>query len=222
VPGTSMFTTVDPPTAVPTAAALPAWLENDERDATRKEAADALQRKLSEDPTKALSVALREMLLPRATGSPPPAENVRLALRCLAQIGEYSDFPSLLRDATLRYAEHDRYIGTLAQAVDFGPLYAAKLRDDFVAKRGPEGNDLYRMLWGYDDEQLRSGAAQFLVESLDHAELDFRLLAYWSLAETTGMTLSYVPTDAQLKRRPAVMKWQQKLQEGQIVRKPLP
>lgn len=215
-PATAVLAAEGPPVAAAAAAELPKWLTQDERDLLQKQAADAIEAKLRGD--KAVSVALREVLDDR----PPRTENVQLALRCLAQIGEFADFMPLLRDATQRYSTWDRYVQMLVEAIDFGPDYAAAVQKIFTTQHGPEGETEYRMLWGYSDDQLKAGAAQFLVESLNHPELDVRVLAYWTLGDVTGLTISYLPQDPETKRKPNIQKWQAKLEAGQIVRKQAP
>jgi hypothetical protein len=216
VPGIATLEETGAVAALPGAGALPNWLVNDERDLLEKQAADFVESRLRGD--KAVSVSLREIL----SDKPPRAENIQLALQCLAQIGEFMDFMPLLRDPTQRYSTWDRYLGILAAAIDYGPDYAAAVRDIFVVQHGPQGEAEYRMLCGYTDEQLKAGAALFLIESLDHPELDYRLVAYWTLSETTGLSLAYLPQDPPQKRKLAIQKWQQKLEAGQIVRKKLP
>lgn len=215
VPGVAALGEAGAPAPVAGTGELPGWLVNDERDLLRKQAADFVEMRLRSD--KAVSVSLREIL----SDKPPRAENMQLALECLAQIGEFMDFMPLLRDPTQRYSAWDRYLGILATAIDYGPDYAAAVRDIFVMQHGPQGEAEYRMLCGYTDEQLKAGAALFLIESLDHAELDYRVVAYWTLSETTGLSLAYLPQDPPQKRKAAIQKWQQKLEAGQIVRKKL-
>jgi hypothetical protein len=201
-----------PAAPLSSAGEMPLWLTTDDRDLLRKQAADFVEVRLRD---KAVSVALREIL----SDKPPRMENIQLALESLAQIGEFTDFVPLLRDPTQRISAWDRYLGILAAAIDFGPAYAAEVQKIFITQHGPPGEVLYRMLCGYSDEQLQMGAAQLLVETLDHEELDFRVIAYWTLSETTGLPLAYLPQDPALKRKPNIQKWQQKLESGQIVRK---
>jgi hypothetical protein len=204
------------PIAITPAVELPGWLSTDDRDMLRRQAADFVETRLRGD--KAVSVVLREIL----SDKPPRMEHIQLALESLAQIGEFADFVPLLRDPTQRESAWDRYLGILQRALDFGPTYAAEIGRVFVTQHGPPGEGQYRMLWGFNDEQLKAGAAKMLVELLDHEELDFRVVASWTLTETTGLRLGYLPQDPPLKRKPNIQKWQQKLEAGQIVRKKLP
>ncbi len=94
-----------------------------------------------------------------------------------------------------------------------------KVRKAFETRRGAKGSELYRMLWGYSAQQLASGAAQRLVNDLDHSDLDFRVLAFWNLRHITGYSLYYRPETPAAQRKQSIKKWVQKLESGLIVPK---
>lgn len=190
----------------------PLWMTADERDLLERQAADYVEITLRGG--KAVKVALEELVEDRRS------ENQQLALRCLAQLGIFDDYMPPLNDTTQRYSTWERYLNYLAEAQDWGPFYAEGIRSAMVKQHGPvKGAELYRMLWSYDDEQLKGGMAKYLVETLDHENLDFRTVAYWNLARITGLSIAFTPQDAPLKRRPNIQKWAQKLEMGQIVHK---
>lgn len=192
--------------------AAPLWMTADERDLLERQAADYVEIALRGG--KAVKVALEELVEDRRS------ENQQLALRCLAQLGIFDDYMPPLNDAAQRYSTWERYLNYLAEAQDWGPFYAEGIRSAMVKQHGPvKGAELYRMLWSYDDEQLKAGMAKYLVETLDHENLDFRTLAYWNLVRITGLSIAFTPQDAPLKRRPNIQKWVQKLEMGQIVHK---
>ena len=191
---------------------LPAWISADERDLPEKLAADFVEEALRAG--KAVNVALEEIVDDRRI------ENQQLALRCLAQLGDYNDFTALIRDPAQRQQTWDRNLDVLAAALDYGPYYAERIRDAFIKQQGPmKGVELYRLVWGFNDDQLKQGMAKLLVETLDHDDLDFRVLAFWNLVKITGTPLGYMPQDPPLKRKTTVIKWQQKHDSGQIVYK---
>jgi hypothetical protein len=193
---------------------LPTWMAQDERDPLERQAADFIELNLRGQ--KTITVVLKETLSDRRI------ENIQLALHCLAQLGDYEDFGPLLRDPMQRYSTWERYLGRLTAALDYGPFYAGRVRESFVKQHGePLGSELYRMLWSFDDAQLAAGAAKDLVERLDHAELEIRIVAYYTLVDITGMPLAYAPQDTPTKRKQAAQKWEQKLQMGQIVHRKL-
>lgn len=189
---------------------LPLWISADDRELIEKQASDFVEAALREG--KALNVALEEIVDDRRI------ENQQLALRCLAQLGDFNDFTPLLRDPVQRWSNLEKYLEMLSEAIDYGPYHAGRLREAFAKQAGQiKGDDLYRMMWGYNDEQLKGGVAKALVETLEHDDLDYRVLAFWNLTRITGQTLTYLPQDTPLKRRAAVAKWVQKLESGQIV-----
>lgn len=191
---------------------LPLWISSDDRDLLEKQAADFVEAALRED--KAVNVALEEIVDDRRI------ENQQLALRCLAQLGDFNDFTPLLRDPTQRWSTWEKDLELLSSALDYGPYHAERIRDAFIKQQGPtKGAELYRMLWGFNDDQLKQGTAKYLVETLDHDDLDFRVLAYWNLVRITGLPLAYAPQDQPLKRKTSIVKWQQKLEAGQIMHK---
>jgi len=214
LPPTTTWTVSE--TAPPTqqvGAVLANWMTQDEREFVERQAAEFIESNLRG--TKAVTVVLKETLADRRI------ENVQLALQCLAQLGDYDDFVPLLRDPAQRYTTWERYLGWLTAALDYGPFYAGRVREAFAKQRGAAGDQLYRMLWSFDDAQLAAGAAKELVETLDVEELDFRVVAYYTLVDITGLQLAYVPQDTPTKRKQAAQKWEQKLQMGQIVRRKL-
>ena len=193
----------------------PRWLLEDERDALERQAAAIVGEGLSGD--KAVTVALKEAAEHRRI------EVAQLALRGLAQVGEYEAFTSPLRDATQRSSTWDRYLEWLTASLNYGPYYCEKVREALTKQHGVDkGGVLFRMLWGFDDAQLQNGAAKDLVEMLDHSELDFRIVAGWNLVRISGQSLGYAPQDPPLKRKQAIVKWEQKLAAGQIVRGKMP
>ena len=62
-----------------------------------------------------------------------------------------------------------------------------------VLRQIPKGEELYRLLWGYTETQLREGDDATLVEYLDHKELPFNILAFWNLHHITDKGLRYRP-----------------------------
>jgi hypothetical protein len=79
------------------------------------------------------------------------------------------------------------------------------------------GEELYRMLWGYTETQLREGDDAALVEYLDHKELPFNILAFWNLRHITGKGLHYRPQDKPADRQQSLRRWRQELGAGLIV-----
>ena len=94
------------------------------------------------------------------------------------------------------------YIEQLRAAIARGPETAAAVREAMEKKFGPEeGAVLYRMLWGYTNQDLEGGADTKLVQLLDHEKLAFRVLSYWNLHNITALKLLYQPEQTAVKRR---------------------
>ena len=89
----------------------------------------------------------------------------------------------------------------------------------FEKERGKDGDDLYRLLWGYNKEQLQSGAAPTLVDDLDNDNLDFRVLSFYNLQKLVGKTFDYRPEASAANRAQPVRRWRDQLKEGLIVPK---
>ncbi len=109
------------------------------------------------------------------------------------------------------------YIEQLRAAIARGPETAAAVREAMEKKFGPEeGAVLYRMLWGYTNQDLEGGADTKLVQLLDHEKLAFRVLSYWNLHDITALKLLYQPEQTAVKRRHAVTAWKQRREAGEI------
>jgi len=143
-----------------------------------------------------------------------------LAIRSLAYLGDFDACIAALNEKDEK-TFWPIYIDELRLAVARDPDAAARVREAFVKQRAPDAGTLFRMLWGYSADDLKSGAARDLVEGLNHESLDVRALAFASLQNVTGAaTHGYSPTDPEKKRRTGVNAWREKLRTGKIVPKP--
>jgi hypothetical protein len=117
------------------------------------------------------------------------------------------------RESWPKIVEHLR----LAVARD--PKTAAAVRGAFEAARGDKAAGLYRMLWGYSEENLKAGDAKQLVDYLDHTDLDYRVLSWWCLTDITGKSFNvfYRPEQESALREAHVKRWRQMLEKGEIV-----
>ena len=151
---------------------------------TRRPAAVDLNRAL--DGKHGVTVVLREMAEHRK------AENRSLAARSLALVNDFDPFVDLLNDVDQR-AVWAAQIESLQAALDRGPATALKIRTTFERQLGKDGDELYRMLWGYSREDLVNGAAARLVDLLDNDTLAFRVLAFHNLRMITAPRSTIVP-----------------------------
>ncbi|HUY91976.1 MAG TPA: hypothetical protein VMV10_24765 [Pirellulales bacterium] len=199
--------------SVPQGDEFPAWIKSNELAPIERRAAMAVDELLPAD--RPADEALKELAADRK------AEISLLAMKSLALIGEFDLFVEMLNTPSQKHAWTPQ-IESLRAALARGPAVAAQIRQAFEDQRGKtKGAELYRMLWGYDREQLEGGADKQLVEYLnDKEDLDIRVLSFWNLHHMTGFLLGYRPADPDQKRIKGVAAWRQKLSSKQIV--PMP
>jgi hypothetical protein len=144
-----------------------------------------------------------------------------LANRCLGYLGYFDPEVSALGNLTFRYPEWDPYIELLREAVARDAVTAAAVRQALEKQYGTLSGEMYRMLWGYTDENLAQGDDARLVGMLDHENLAVRVLSFWNLHKMTGLSLYYRPENNEIRRRQPVQSWQQRLKAGEIrIKKP--
>ncbi|MDZ4781309.1 MAG: hypothetical protein SGJ19_13725 [Planctomycetia bacterium] len=135
-----------------------------------------------------------------------------LAAKCLALIGEYDDFVAILSDPA-QWPAWDGQIEELRASMARSPEDAAKVRVALEKARSSDAQGLYRLLWGYTEEEfVKGGAAQELLADLEHQDIDYRVLAHWNLRQLTGMRHPYDPREEDGKsRKDRVELWQKKV-----------
>ena len=86
-----------------------------------------------------------------------------------------------------------------------------------------EAATVFRLIRGYSPDQLAAGAAEELVELLEHPEMTVRVLAYLNLETITGMTHLFLPSkEPGQDRRGTVAAWRRSLEDGRIAYRTLP
>ena len=145
-----------------------------------------------------------------------------LAYRWLISIDEFDDAVRALGKSNNRESFFwARIIEHLRLAVARDPQTAAKVRRAIENVRGEKAAGLYRMLWGYSEQDLTTGEeAKRLVGYLDHEDLDYRVLASWCLGEISGAGIGFYRPDApaEVRERDAfVREWKKKLEMGKVV-----
>jgi hypothetical protein len=189
---------------------MPAWITSTDLAPIEKRAKAAIDEYLA--PDRSANDALKELADDRR------AERSLLAMKSLALIGEFEQFPEMLGKETQKDAWADE-IESLRAALARGPSVASQIRGAFENKWGEtKGAALYRMLWGYSPDQLEAGDAKRLVEYLSHDDLEFRVLGLWNLHQITGLFIAgYRPEWSEDKRRKGAAAWRQRLESGRIV-----
>ncbi len=193
---------------------LPKWLATGVEPLSLLEARASQALNQALDGKETVTVALRELAGHRRT------ENRSLAARSLYLLDEFDALVDLLNDPDQK-SIWDLQIDSVQGALDRSPNTAAKIRTTFERQIGKDGDDLYRMLWGYDKDQLQSGAAATLVDMLDvdntAFSLAFRVVSFHDLRTITGATFNYRPEASAAGRSPAVRRWREQLKDGLIV-----
>jgi hypothetical protein len=187
---------------------VPNWITANTVNELDQRAARDVSLALSAD--RAASLSLNEL-------SEDRRREVRgLAARCLGYLGQFDPMTAALNDVDLHFKWSD-YIQQLKEAIARGPETAASIRQSLEKKYTNDAAALYRMLWGYTDNDLEDGEDARLVKYLDDESPIFRALAFENLKDITGKTLSYQPeATTAAKRLKAVQQWKKLLQLGWI------
>ncbi|KLU03184.1 putative transmembrane protein [Rhodopirellula islandica] len=95
---------------------------------------------------------------------------------------------------------------------------AAKAIDNAIQQaEQADGETLFELLVGYNNEQLEAGADAKLVEYLSSSSMSVRVLAIENLRDIVGDTLGYRPDQENVSRRNSdIKKWQARLRRGDI------
>jgi hypothetical protein len=196
--------------------ALPEWVDGKNILDIDRRAAREVETKLQAD--RPLELALQEM----AAAGERRAEVRALAVRALGCLNQFEPFLAAISDDTQRSywsVEFDVVRDAIARSVDT----ATYVHDVFVKVRGEEdGENLYRMLWGFSPDDLKNGLAEELIKSLDVEILDYRVLAFENLRRITGSTQLYQPQFNAQRRRTPIAEWGKRLKAGEIVYKTPP
>lgn len=189
---------------------LPQWVVQNTTPLIEQRGAEFIEEHLSEERTIATRGALKELVDHRRS------EVKALAARSLVHLGVYDPVIKALGNPP-QHAAWPALIAELAQAMVRSPEEAKSIREAFELERGAEGDKLYRLLRGYSPEQLRDGAANELVSGLDNEAVDIRVLSFWNLHQITGEMNAYRADHTAARRKPAVQKWREQLDAGEIV-----
>ena len=136
-----------------------------------------------------------------------------LALDCLAWLGEFEQLVAMLDDREQRLGWAD-CIERLRAAVFRDPATAARVRTEMERRYGPEGANLYEMLWGYGPHELNQKEAARLTGYLEHETLALRVLSFTTLYEITGFGFFYHPGEPAADRQRSIQRWKERLKDG--------
>jgi hypothetical protein len=97
------------------------------------------------------------------------------------------------------------------------------VRAAFESQRNKDGDELYRMLWGFSKDDLAAGAAGKLIDYLDNDSMDMRVLAFYNLRQIVGAAgpeSYYRPEQPAPVRQQSIRRWRERFKEGLLGAKP--
>lgn len=192
---------------------LPAWMRNEDLQDVDRSASATLVTFLTAG--RPITLSLSERIEDRRS------EVRSLARRCLAYLGTNEPLVKEFGDSRQRSywaPEFDVLRHLISESVDS----AVRLRETFEGTCGDDATDLYRMVWGYNPEQLQDGSDAKLVEFLDHESMQIRVFAYENLRRITNETHIYFPEASEMRRKSSVRRWREQLEKGAIIYDSLP
>jgi hypothetical protein len=167
------------------------------------------------DNSKPLNVSLQELMQHRRI------EIRALTARCLASLHEFDPIIRELTD-TRQNAYWSGHIETLRHVLYRGKETAAQIRAALERLRGNDSADLYRLLWGYSQDQLDKGGAADLVRFLEDEQMDVRALAFYNLVSITGAHEFYRPERPPSQQTVAIRNWKDRRDKGTMSYKTAP
>jgi hypothetical protein len=188
----------------------PEWIDYKTVKPIDRDAAILLEKLVFNE--RPLSLSLQEIMKDRRV------EVRALAARCLAALGEFDAVLRELADPN-QYSFWQGEFEALRQALSRSPETAAKVRETINLARSADAKDIYRMLWGFSEEQLSAGAAGQLVKFLESEQMDVRVLAHVNLVAITGVPGFYRPERSPAQMKTAIQNWRDRKDKGQIVYK---
>ena len=186
---------------------LPDWIETTTMTQLERGAVEEIIRSLALG--RPMLLALHELADHRRV------EVRSLAVESLIGAGEFWPLVDSLGDRKMK-AYWPRQLEAVRKAIREDAAYAEKLQRVLQQRRGEEGKELYRMLWGYTNEQLQEGADRELVTYLESDALDLRVVAFDTLHRITGTTFLYRPDRSPKTQRVPIRKWRHAASEGKI------
>lgn len=139
-----------------------------------------------------------------------------LAARSLALLGRVDLLCAALNDPEAKNEWFDA-TAKLIEAITIDPRIARSVRETLQRQYGQtQGADIYRVLWGYTEADFVGGEAARLISFLDSDLNALRVVSFFMLRETTGLTFSYRPDMPANQRKAVIQRWKEKLDAGEI------
>jgi hypothetical protein len=195
----------------------PAWIESGDVKPIERRASQELRELVTTD--RPMIMSLMEQTEPARQRR---VEVRSLANRSLVLFGIYDSSLKTLADKRHRSYWKDHFT-LLRSALAEGSEASAKLQRQVEMAHRAEAATVFRLIRGYSPDQLAAGAAEELVQLLEHSEMTVRVLAYLNLEVITGRTHLFLPSkEPGQDRRGTVAAWRRSLEDGRIVYRNLP
>jgi len=197
----------------PEADPIPPWADADPEDLSLIEtsARDGLRELIGNEPS--FEMSLREAIAFRRV------EVGALAARTLLLMG----MPDVYfgGDGVLNQDRHrnhwTEHVEALRRAIDRDAEAAVEVEAAIERMASAERDPLFRMLIGFTQQELESGADEALVAMLDSPSMAIRVLAIETLRQITGTSLYYKAWESNPTRRDSdVKRWQVRLRRDMI------
>ena len=188
--------------SAPVPVEAPVWVQRDVPgglDQKLGERATGLLKKMF-DYEKPADLILRESAYHRLR------EMRRVARQSLSWIEDFKPIVEVLNDPE-PYVEWPEVIDLLRESVRRGPSTAQAVKDAMNGVYGARGDELFELLWKYDERELSPEAAKRLVQYLTDRTLACRVLSFNNLNRITELGFYYRADDTELERRPSVQRW---------------
>ena len=132
-------------------------------------------------------------------------ENNRLRLLAalwLGYLGEFQPLVGILNEPGFQTQARLLALQSLTGSLARGPGWAKQVHRACVEQRGPQGEVISRLLWGFSSAQWNQRIQEQLLADADHPQLDLRVLSFWNLERRNGPFPVYLP-DAAAEQRAA-------------------
>ncbi len=189
---------------------FPNWVTSEALGDVERLATTAVEPQLL--PDRSIGLILKELAIQKKR------EVRSLAIWSAGYLGDFEPAVAALNDPQEKVL-WSSYIEELRAAVARSPETARQVRAAFEKQRNADAQTLFRLLWGYSNEDLKRGEDAKLVDGLDNSSLDIRVLSFWNLQNITGSKLNYLAGEPTAARRTAVKAWKDRLRQGKIVTK---
>jgi hypothetical protein len=205
--GQVLMLSSDNPAVVHDAGSPPSWITPREQRAIELRASRDLAQLVDTD--RPISLSLFEQVGHRQI------EVSALAIESLTMLHEFDPLVQAL--GSERHQSYWRsYVAALERSIHRGPEVADRVKSALERQSPDDFEVLYRLLYGFSEQQLSAGAARDLVTWLRSSLMEVRILAFENLRRITGRNYLYRPERDPNQQRKPLQDWENALNRGEI------